>query len=155
MRSAILMAALVASSAAPAEQIESITVTADSCRRVTAHVPAPDVAYKPGVDVRGRAVAPADLGGGYPDLMPEQITINLGVDLADRLGRARAKAAKQPATAANRPTLPYEGKVPLGTVTLKGNQLYWNDQPLAPQDEAALAAACRDSLAAATPPPNR
>ena len=106
------------------------------------------------MDVHGKKVAPADLGGGYQGLVPNEITINIGIDLADRLARAKAKAAGQPPpTAGSVPVLPYRGGASLGTVTVSGNQVLWNGQPLQPQDEAALAAACRASETAATPPP--
>ena len=39
------------------------------------HEPAPDVAYQPGVDVHGRAVAPADLNGGSQIELPDVIYI--------------------------------------------------------------------------------
>ncbi|MCR9221915.1 MAG: hypothetical protein NXI21_16945 [Alphaproteobacteria bacterium] len=52
-------------------QAVRVRITEADCRRLLAHRPAPDVAYRPGVDVRGRAVAPADLPGS--------------TDLADRL----------------------------------------------------------------------
>jgi hypothetical protein len=99
------------------------------------------VEYKPGVDVHGNAVAPADLGGGYQNIVPKEITINVGTGLASRL--AQAHASGEAATTGNRSQLPYRGGAILGQLTVSGNEVLWNGQPLQPQDQAALAAACR------------
>jgi hypothetical protein len=155
MSPALVLAIMLAGGPASADSIESITVTAQACKRIVEHVPAKDVEYKPGVSVRGKAVVPADLNGGSRNLVPDEITINIGVDLADRLGRARAKAAGQAPTAANKPILPYTGTAAMGTVTVSNGQVLWNGQPLATDDQAALAAACRKSMAAAEPPPRK
>lgn len=40
---------------------QTITVSPSACQALTAHTAADDVAYKPGVDVAGNDVAPADL----------------------------------------------------------------------------------------------
>jgi len=121
---------------------ETITVSAEDCRKLVAHTPDADVAYQPGVDVNGNAVVSADLNGGYRNMVPEDITIPISVDLADRLGRARARQqGNANPTTADRPLLPYGGQLPVGKVTLSGNTVLWNDQPLAPQDEATLATA--------------
>lgn len=63
-----------------------VTVSRADCLRLVEHAPAPDTAYRPGVDVRGRPVAPADLGGGTTVLSPEAIEIDIEVDLGDRFG---------------------------------------------------------------------
>lgn len=44
-----------------AQPVEVVVVGSDTCRRLTTHIPAADVEYKPGVDLKGRPVAPADL----------------------------------------------------------------------------------------------
>ena len=130
----------------PAFAIEQVVVTAQACRKIVEHVPVKDVEFKPGVDVHGNKVAPADLPNGYAKIIPEEITINIGADLADRLGRKRARDSGLNPKSGGRPTLAYEGKVPLGKVTVKGNRVFWNDEPLQADDEAALAASCRNIL---------
>lgn len=56
----------------PAEPAKApITFTDGDCRWLTRHIPDADVAYKPGVDVHGKAVVPADLNGTYQMEMPE------------------------------------------------------------------------------------
>ena len=47
------------------------------CQWLVAHIPANDVAYKPGVDVRGNKVVPADLNGGYTFEMPKTVTASV------------------------------------------------------------------------------
>lgn len=44
------------------------------CNWLVRHVPADDVAYKPGVDVNGNKVVPADLNGSYSFEMPKTVT---------------------------------------------------------------------------------
>jgi hypothetical protein len=153
MRSTVL-AALALLAMCVSARADELTVTAEDCRKLIQATESADVEYKPGVDVNGNPVVGADLDGGYPDMVPQDITIPIGVDLADRLGRARALAqGNTNPTEADRPLLPYDGTLPVGTITLRGNTVYWNDQELAPQDDAALAKACRERMEMSTPPP--
>ena len=66
--------------------ITRVAITRADCARLVAHVPAPDVAYEPGVDVYGREVVPADLGGAPRIELPETIVIDIEVDLQARFG---------------------------------------------------------------------
>lgn len=93
---------LPAPAAAAAGQV--VTVTAGDCRRVVSHVAAADVEYRPGLDVRGRKVAPADLGGGPPIVLPDEIAFDIKVDLRNFLGgpAADARAASAAVTAADK-----------------------------------------------------
>lgn len=104
---------------------EAQTVTAAECRLITRHVPAADVVYRPGVDGRGRPVAPADLAPA-PTVVPERFVIALSVDLRRRLG------------------LPDELKpeLPLGVITVENGTLLLNGRPIPPDAAAGLAAAC-------------
>ncbi|MBN9525538.1 MAG: hypothetical protein J0H82_05005 [Alphaproteobacteria bacterium] len=100
------------------------------CERIgTVYRPAPDVAYKPGVDVHGRPVAPADLPNGYEGVLPDQIVIPLTVPL-------RRYAPQVPAVAGSEI---YAGAV---TLDLASGKLFLNGRPLEPDDGQALAAAC-------------
>ncbi|MDF1719481.1 MAG: hypothetical protein P1U65_02285 [Minwuia sp.] len=56
------------------------------CRLVPVHKPAADVAYQPGVDVNGDAVAAADLPSSGGITLPAEIGIDLRIPLADVLG---------------------------------------------------------------------
>jgi hypothetical protein len=104
------------------------TIAERDCRRLERHVPAPDVAYRPGVDVRGRPVAPADLAPA-PAIVPERLTIHLGVDLQRRLGLPRDLIAD----------------LPLGVIEIENDTVLFNGRPLGPDATAALAAACREA----------
>ena len=137
-------------------QAADVPVSTADCSKLVQHVPADDVTYKPGVDVHGNAVVPADLGGGTNITMPEQIDIQIGIDLADRLALRDARQAGStpglPGTTTTTPVrkvLPYSGLAPIGVLTIRGNDAYWNGERIAPQDEVALADACRKGLTAA------
>jgi hypothetical protein len=126
----VLIAAIGLGSAAPTPaDTTKLVVSRKDCARLTKHIPRADVEYKAGVDVRGKKVKPADLPGGNPIKMPEQITIDIGFDLADKFGLGTGGK--------------YEGKGYVGKVTVKGDKVYWNDQPLDQRDQQVIADACR------------
>lgn len=161
MRSLSLISALgvLGSSFAFTVHAETVKLSTTDCTKLVQHVPADDVTYKPGVDVRGKAVAPADLGGGYNMQVPEEINIQIGIDLADRLALREARRNNAapvipglPPSAPVRKVQPYEGKAPIGTLTIRGNEAYWNGERIASQDEVLLAEACRKGMNAAGVP---
>lgn len=105
-----------------------IAVDPMACRRLERHVPAPDVAYQPGVDVRGKPVAPADLPGGASAPVPNlhvEVTADMarhfGIALPDRLGRSAV----------------------IGTITVDGNRSTFNGQPLSAEAQFDLVVLCR------------
>lgn len=55
------------------------------CRVLKDHVPSSDATYQAGVDVRGRAVVPADINAAPMGLAGQTIVVPLSVDLAKRL----------------------------------------------------------------------
>lgn len=59
-------------------------VIAPECRLLPDHKAAADVEYKPGVDIHGKAVVPADINAG-PMGDAQTIVVPLTVDLAERL----------------------------------------------------------------------
>lgn len=118
-------------------------LSAEDCGRVVAHVPDASVAYQPGTDVLGRQVAPADLAPA-PTVLPPVLGFVLSVDLARRLALPRG----------------LDADLPIGIVTIEGNQLRFNGQPIGSDAEAGLAAACAAARASAsasarTPAPGR
>ncbi|MBI4182626.1 MAG: hypothetical protein HY521_01355 [Proteobacteria bacterium] len=134
MRAALVGLAAFLLSAAAAESADTIiTVSRDECDRVVRHTPAPDVTYKPGVDVYGRQVAPADLGGGSQIELPKEFTIDLAVDITDRFG--------VPAPAGR-----YEGKIPVGKVTVREGRVLFNGKEIGPEERLRIEAACREAL---------
>ncbi len=60
---------------APADQ--QLYVTRQDCSRLLAHHPDPGVDYKPGTDVHGRYVAPADLPSQSSFNLPDKIEFDL------------------------------------------------------------------------------
>ena len=108
-----------------------IAISRKDCQRLVNHEPAPDVTYQPGVDVRGRPVAPADLGGGQQIQLPDVIYIPIEVLIQDKYG-----------IPAN--SVLYDATALVGVVSVRGNQVYFEDQPLTDPEIVALEEACRD-----------
>lgn len=116
---------------APAEST-SVQVTGADCRRLfVEHRPAPDVNYRPGVDVHGRPVAGADLNPAPQIRVPETVAFDVAVDLR-RFGVPNGSPLYQP-------------NVRLGEVrvdVLTGRTLY-NGEALGNPEIEALREACR------------
>ncbi len=111
--------------------ITTVAITRADCARLVAHVPGPDVAYEPGVDVYGREVAPADLDGAPRIELPETILIDIEIDLQARFG-----------IPAN-PTL-YDPDAEVGEVAYRDGRFTFNGQPLQDEAQAELAARCQE-----------
>ena len=116
--------------AAPA-MAENVKVSKTDCSKLVKHQAASNVEYKPGVDVRGKKVAPADLDGGTQLKLPEELTIDIGMDLA-----------KKYSLTGGSPNL-YTAESTLGKVTFKNGKATFNGQSLTPADQDALAEACK------------
>lgn len=104
----------------------------DDCARPVTHRPEPGVAYRPGIDVHGRPVAPADAGStALPPENPEFIGVELAAPLTVVPGTG-GKAAR------------VTGDVPLGhvRVPVSGGPPTLDHRPLAAADREALSAAC-------------
>ncbi len=103
----------------------------DCAHLVTEHVPADDVAFQPGLDVRGHPVAPAELPSSARIRLPETIEIALDIPLRDLL-----RARQIP------PGLD-QAEVQLGRLVWDGRSFTYNGQPLDDPVLAAIAAVCR------------
>ena len=114
--------------------VADIAVTHQDCDRLVKYQPAPGVKYQPGVDVQGRPVTPADLGGGYQIKPPETIVIPIEILIQDRF---------------NIPTnsVLWNAKAQVGVVTVKGDQVFYEGQLLGDSETAALEQLCREQLA--------
>lgn len=110
---------------------EKVIVTKHDCHRLVAHSPGSDVEFRPGVDVRGKPVVPADVAGSPSLALPEAITIAIGIELDERMGLGAGGR--------------YKGTAPIGQVSVTGNRVYFNGQLLADRDQSAIASACRDA----------
>lgn len=118
--------------ATPAAGSATIQVTGVDCRRLfVEHRPAPDVNYRPGVDVRGRPVAGADLNPAPQIRVPETVAFDVAVNL-NRFGVPSTSPLYQP-------------NVKLGEIrvdVLTGKTLY-NGEALGNPELEALREACR------------
>ena len=109
----------------------TVTIDRADCAALVAHWPAPGVAYRPGVDVRGRPVMPADLEP-HRLALPEIITIDITVELFERLGIP-------PQGEAN-----YGGEVRVGVVELDaGGRLTLNGEPITSEAHRQLSEQCQ------------
>lgn len=86
------------------------------CQSLARHVPAADVAYKPGVDVRGKAVVPADLNAPMVQA-PGKIYIPVEIDLIEKFGLTVDPALKLDTEVA------LVGVAPDGTVDYNGQDI--------------------------------
>jgi hypothetical protein len=110
-----------------------IVLSADVCgklRRVAAADPGAD--YRPGVDVDGNAVAPADLPSRAPPVALDDLPIVIGGKLQQRYG-----------IAANS-TLLHRGAL-IGMVTLRDGLVYFNGEPISGNERDMMLAACAEA----------
>ncbi len=109
---------------------QTVAITDADCARIVNYVSPPDVAYKPGVDVYGRPVAPADLNP-QPQIGNQPITIDITADL-HKYGVPTSSPLLLPGA--------HLGQI---TVEDNGRRVYFNGQPLGDTEEKAIADACR------------
>ncbi len=128
----MVFALLAGIPAAQAKKVKA-TVTRADCANLVQHQPSADVAYRPGIDVNGNSVAPADLNGGSNVAVPETIEIPIVIDLAERYGKPKA-------------TSKFMGETKFGKVVWRDGKAWYNGQPLAGNTNADLVAACRKIL---------
>jgi hypothetical protein len=139
----ILAAAALTTVAAAAEKLPSpppggvavakdgtVVVSKVACAQVVEHVPDAGVAYTPGVDVDGNAVAPADLPGSASPMDFDSFPIELDLNL-----RKKFQIPSQAQL--------FHFKADFGTLTIQGNQVLFNGKPIASGEANLLAAACR------------
>lgn len=118
----------------PVVAADTVPVVIDpaACRALLA-TPDAGATYRPGVDVRGRPVVPAEGPGGSAAVdLPsaDEMAIELRVDLAERLGLTGAKQGLEP-------------KLDLGTLRVRNGIAELNGRPLGGTDQAGLREACR------------
>lgn len=137
MRKRVLVAiAALASSFSPVMAAETyVGISPAACRKVTVGSTSPDVEFKPGVDVKGRSVVPAEGPGGGLDpsaarRMLDVIRIPITVDLAKRMGLGGNGTR-------------FGSEIPLGEVTFRGGQVYLDGAPLTNSEQQQISEACR------------
>jgi hypothetical protein len=108
-----------------------VTIDTANCQLLMRHVMAPDVSYKPGVDVQGRAVAPADLPSNNTLELPKSIPIDIEIPVRTILGP-------------NSPYLTGDAKIQVGRVVVEADgRVLFNGKPIPDTGRDQLIAACR------------
>ncbi len=129
MRKTLFLALLAMLAGAERALALTITVKGGACQAAINHTPSADVEYRPGVDVHGKPVAPADLNGGFAIDPVRDVIIDIGADLARRLGRAPAQR-------------PFIADASVGYIVFENGRLLFNGRPLQDPLEQELAALC-------------
>ena len=133
---------LVALLTGPPASATLITVTADDCATIVAYTPSGDVAYQPGVDVDGNAVAPADLDDyGRLDLDGDDVVIDIDIPLSAVAGVVGDEAAF---TANGGQIDSFGANASVGTVSFRGGDVYFNGQRISNRQREAIAVACAE-----------
>ena len=113
----------------------NVRVNGKVCRRAVNHVARDDVTYKAGVDAYGNPVTPADLPGSNFDLdIPDEVSFDLSFNPLKYAGNSDLEDTFS------------DSSTSLGTIrySLSSGQLTYNGKPLNDDQNAALAAACRE-----------
>lgn len=132
MRVAVCMVSLILLPALA--EARPAVVSPANCRLLAAHVASADTAYQPGVDVRGRPVAPADLAGSPRMRLPDHIVVPITVELDDRLGIPPAGDAA------------FTAEARIGTVVVDSQgHAALDGQPLTDAQTLRLRAACAEA----------
>ena len=117
----------------PKKETAEITVSVKDCHRWITHRPSADINHKPGVDVRGRRVAPADLSVMRVIKAQDTITFNITYDGLGNLGLRDAEAS----------LLAGDTVVAAVACEIPNGQLEFNGQRLTYPEIGILAASCK------------
>jgi hypothetical protein len=131
MRAVLVLFGLLALLPISGAAAQTVAVTDADCAKIVTYTTPPDVAYKPGVDVYGRKVAPADLPSSGPQIGTGPTTIDITADL-HKYG-----------VSSNSPLLLPGAHIGQITVDDLGRRVLFNGQPLGDSEEHAIADACR------------
>ncbi len=132
-----------------------VRITKKDCKRIIRHQPSADVAYKPGIDVRGNPVAAADVGGGFTIPIPDVFEFNITKDLTAYLDgpEEQLAAEKAAAIAAERSVTATNAAVSSAETAVTEAQAVYDDAVAAAEATAAASEAApndTDLAAAAT-----
>lgn len=138
---------------ARAEQVtvadQPVYVTKSDCARLLSfHQPSDDVTYKPGQDVRGKYVAPADLSGSrIPGLTPDRIEFILRINpmnyAAGALSNTNTTGTSSTQKRFDNTSLP----VARVSVDLASGRTTVNGQPLTSEQDRIVEDACKGGKA--------
>lgn len=132
-----------------------VRITKKDCQRVVRHQGSAGIAYKPGVDVRGNAVAPADVSGGFTIPLPDVFEFNITKDLTAYLDgpEEQLAAEKAAAIAAERSVAATNAAVSTAETAVSEAQSVYNDA-VASAEAAQTAAQNAQDAADAAPNDN-
>jgi hypothetical protein len=128
----IALAVTVSFLAAGPALAQQATVSDRECRQLVDYTASQDVNYRPGVDARGRPVAPADLPSpGGQIQAPQNFTFDLNTSLTGFGIPANSKI--------------FEPQVGIGKITVEdgGRRVLFNGQPIGNSEKNAIAELCK------------
>lgn len=108
---------------------DTIVFTRSDCAALVEHKPAADVEYRPGVDARGRSVVSADVAGTPRIAPPDEIAIDVTVQVYQYLGRTPPAGLGDSSTK-------------VGRLVFSNGKLTFNGEALSGPANHAIAAAC-------------
>lgn len=118
---------LLTSGPAMAQDVESaLSITQKECMKLIRMNTVNGADYVAGVDAHGNKVVGADVNEDSKLDLPEEITFDLGIDLAEKYNFGSG----------------FHGKAKLGEVKVKGRDVYWNDKKLHKDENQAVLDAC-------------
>ncbi len=129
---AVFLAIFLFSGAQVAAQ-STVRITEVDCIQLIEHHPAADVAYQPGVDVRGRKVAPADVDSSpaLKNPVPEVLEFSIA------LNPLKGGAARFGETSLNVGTIKFD---------MNSNRATFNGEKLSRRDTRLLSRKCKEIL---------
>ncbi|MBT3929246.1 MAG: hypothetical protein HOL07_12655 [Rhodospirillaceae bacterium] len=120
--------ALLSAVSAPVHAQTTVRISEMDCSQLVTHVASSDVSYRPGVDVNGNAVAPADLNAQPQISVPDVISIPVTIDLATNLGI----------------NTPFLARPTVGEVQItRDGRVSFNGQPIGDSTQHELAKRCQ------------
>jgi len=124
----IMSIALLSAVSAPVHAQTTVRISEMDCSQLVTHVASSDVSYRPGVDVNGNAVAPADLNAQPQISVPDVISIPVTIDLATNLGI----------------NTPFLARPTVGEVQItRDGRVSFNGQPIGDSTQHELAKRCQ------------
>ena len=119
-----------------------IRVEKGVCRYVTKHIPDADVEYKPGVDVHGKKVVPADITPPVDYGLENSFYLRLTTDAVRAFG-IKVPEIRSNIDGANPNAAGVTTDTAFGYITLKHGKAYLNGKPLDAAGQSQLAVLCK------------
>ena len=108
-----------------------ITISKRDCLKLVRYEPHDDVSFKPGVNVRGKKVRSANLGGERGIKITDEFSFKFNLNIAKKYGWDSKNISAD---------------IAVGKVTVRGVNVYFNGQRLTSMEQKAITAQCRKIL---------